>query len=438
MSPIQFLRILWARRIILIVAMLCCIVAAVLVGTLLPARYKANSRVMLDIVKPDPVTGEMISSNFARAYVGTQIELIKDYRIAGRVADMLGWTSSPQLAAAYARRSPDDTRDFRRWVAQRVIDGTDARLIEGSNILEIQYVGSTPEQSAQVADTIRRAYVDQAVAFKREDAVSTADFFRKQTEQLRDQLRTAEKRKTDFETANGVVLDAQNNDQESLRLAALAGAGPIMSGPMMAPVNPVAGQLAQADAAIASAEKVLGPNNPELLNMRRQRDAIAQAGRSASVTIAAGPNIAAIYGAQQAKVLAQRGKVDEAKQLATDVTVLRDQYQKAAVRMAELQQQSQASDMGFTMLGNAVAPESPDFPKWPLLIFGSFGLGAALGVLVSLIVELISRRVRGMEDLRYHKVPVLGMMTTTDAAKRRRALLGRFPFLTSRPGAEQA
>jgi len=438
MSPIQFLRILWARRIIIIVALLASIVAAVLVGTMLPARYKANSRVMLDIVKPDPVTGEMISSTFARAYVGTQIELIKDYRIAGRVADMLGWTSSPAMAAAYARRSSDDTRDFRRWVAQRVIDGTDARLIEGSNILEISYVGSTPEQSAQVADALRRAYVDQAVAFKREDAVNNADFFRKQTDQLRDQLRTAEKRKTDFETANGVVLDAQNNDQESIRLAALAGAGPIVSAPMMAPVNPVAGQLAQADAAIASAEKVLGPNNPDLLNMRRQRDAIAASGRAASVAIAQGPNIAQIYGAQQAKVLAQRGKVDEARQLATDVSVLREQYQKAATRIAELEQQSQASDMGFTMLGNAVAPQSPDFPKWPLLIFGSFGLGAALGVLVSLIIELISRRVRGMEDLRYHKVPVLGMMTITDAAKRRRALLGRFPFLTSRPGGEQA
>jgi len=43
-----------------------------------------------------------------------------------------------------------------------------------------------------------------------------------------------------------------------------------------------------------------------------------------------------------------------------------------------------------------------------------------------------------MEDLRYHTVPVLGMMTITDAAKRRRALLERFPFLTRRPGAEQA
>lgn len=423
MSPIQFFRILWARRIILLVTVLSCVVAAVLIGSILPARYKADSRVMLDIVKPDPITGEMISSNFARVYVGTQIELIKDYRIAGRVADMLGWTSSPEMAAEYANRSSDDTRDFRRWVAQRVIDDTDARLIEGSNILEISYTGRTPEIAAKVADTLRRAYVDQAVAFKRDDAVTNAEFFRKQIDQLRQQLREAEKRKTDFERANGVVLDASNNDQESLRLAALAGSAPVAPAPAVPQINPVAAQLAQADAAIASAEKVLGPNNPDLLNMKRQRAAIAASARSTVVAPAAtGPSLQALYGAQQAKVLAQRGKVDEARQLATDVTVLRDQYQKAATRVAELQQQSETGDSGFTLLGNAVAPQNPDFPKWPLLIFGSFGLGAALGILVSLAIELFGRKVRGVEDLRYEKVPVLGMMTVSGEPRRKKGI----------------
>lgn len=427
MSPLQLFRILWARRIVLIIAILSCVVAAFLVGSVLPARYKANSRVMLDVVKPDPVTGEVISSTFARAYVGTQVELIKDYRIAGRVADTLGWTSSPQLAAQYASRSSDDTRDFRRWAAQRIIDNTDARLIEGSNILEISYVGPTPDEAAKVADALRRAYVDQAVAFKREDAVTNADFFRNQTEQIRQQLREAEKRKSDFERANGVVLDSSNNDQESLRLAALAGSAPAAAAPAVPQVNPVAAQLAQADAAIASAEKVLGPNNPELLNMRRQRAAIQQSSRASSVSSGpTGPSIAALYGAQQAKVLAQRGKVDEARQLATDVTVLREQYQKAAVRLAELRQQSETgANSGFTLLGNAVAPQSPDFPKWPLLIFGSLGLGLGLGMLVALLAELIRRRVRGIEDLRYGAVPVLGMMTNMEAGKERQSLLSR-------------
>ena len=185
----------------------------------------------------------------------------------------------------------------------------------------------------------------------------------------------------------------------------------------------MAAQLAQADAAIASAEKVLGPNNPDLLNMKRQRAAIVEAARSLTVKpTSSGPSVASLYGAQQAKVLAQRGKTNEARQLATDVAVLREQYQKASVRAAELQQQSESGEAGFTLLGNAVAPQNPDFPKWPLLIFGALGLGTALGVMLALAIELFGRRVRGIEDLYYERVPVLGMMTTTHPVPQKRPL----------------
>ena len=420
MSLIQFFRILWARRIIIIVAVLACCGAAFIGGKIIPARYAADSRVMLDIVKPDPVTGEIISSAFARAYVRTQIELIKDYRIAGRAADILEWTSSPQMAAQYAARPKEDERDFRRWLAQRIIDGTSVSLIEGSNILEITYTSSNPDSAAKVADAIRRAYVDQALASKREDATTNAQWFRRQADRIRGELKTAEARKSDFEKANGIILDATNVDEESKRLSALAAApsgAPAVIGGVAAP-NPVAGQLAQIDAAIASTEKVLGPNHPDLQNMRRQRAAIAASGARSGggAVVSSGPSLASQYSAQQAKVLAQRGKVDEARQLATDVAVLRDQYQKTAMRAADFQQQGESSESGLTLLGNATPPKSPSFPNWPLLIFGSLGLGGAIGILVALMAELLGRRVRGIEDLRYEKVPVLGMMTALPAA----------------------
>ena len=179
MSIAQFFRILWARRWIILATTLVCFVAAVLVARSFPPRYQASSRVMLNMFKPDPVTGEVISSGFARAYVKTQGELIRDYRIAGKVVDDLGWTNDPNLLAAYNRRDPSDQRDFRRWLAQRVMDGTDSSLVDASNILEIQFVSNSPEQAARIADTVRQAYVDQALTFRREDAVNNADWFRK-------------------------------------------------------------------------------------------------------------------------------------------------------------------------------------------------------------------------------------------------------------------
>ena len=432
MNLAQIFRILVARKRVLLAATLACLIAAVLAGVLIPARYKASSRVMLNVVKPDPVTGEVIASQFARAYVQTQTELIRDYRIAGKVVDELGWLNSPTMAESYENRASDDVRDFRRWAAQQIIDNTKAELLEGSNILEISYTAPDPQAAAQVADAIRQAYIDQAIAFKRDDAGKNSDWFRKQADEVREQLAAAEKRKSDFERANGIVLGDDNVDEESRKLSALAASSPpISAGPTvsMSAGNPMAGQIAQANAAIAAAERTLGPNNPDLINMKRQRDALVASSAAVAprpvVQGQAGPSLGAMFGSQTAKVLAQRGKVDEARKLAVDVTVLRDLYAKTKARAADFDQQMQSTDSGLTLLGAATAPEKPSWPRWPLIIPGALVLGLGIGVLAALFTELLRRRVRGTEDLRFGDVPVLGTMTPPIVEKRSWPFIGR-------------
>ena len=94
MSIFQFLRILAARRLFLLIALISCFSVATVMTFILPKRYKASARLMLDIVKPDPVTGQVIANQFLRAYTNTQIELIRDQQVAGL---------QDQLAFAYAR-----------------------------------------------------------------------------------------------------------------------------------------------------------------------------------------------------------------------------------------------------------------------------------------------------------------------------------------------
>ncbi len=409
----QIFRLLWARRGLIVIATIASLFAAGVAGMIIPPRYEAHARVMLNVVKPDPVTGEIIASQFARAYVKTQTELIRDYRIAGRVVDILGWASSPDLADRYADRRSDDLRDFRRWMAQIVIDNTNAKLIEGSNILDISYTAPSPQGASAVAEAIRRAYIEQAIAFRREDAGSDAGWFRNQASKLKEQLTVAEQRKNEFERANGIVLDDQNIDQEARRLSALAQMPTQPGAPAIsvAPSNPAAGQIAQLDAAISTAERTLGPNNPQLQDLRRQRAALASTASAPMIqTGPSGPSIGAQYSAQLQKVLAQRGKADEARRLSIEVAVLRDQYQKASTRMAELDQQSQSIESGLSLLGAATAPDKPSFPNWPLIIFGSIGLGLLLGVLAALLAELLARRVRSAADLKFGDLPILGEM----------------------------
>src|ERR1700676_3457901 len=134
MSIGQFLVIFWARRFIIFWATVSCLVGALIVAAILPPRWESTARVMLNYVKPDPVTGQILSGGAAGAYVNTQLQLVTDYTVAGRVAEQIGWFSDPNLIRAYQSRSAKDQRDFRHWLADIVSSGTKTKAVAGSNI----------------------------------------------------------------------------------------------------------------------------------------------------------------------------------------------------------------------------------------------------------------------------------------------------------------
>lgn len=423
MSISHFFRILWVKRSLILLTTIASVLAGLIILAIVPPRYQASSRVMLDIVKPDPVTGEVMSSQFARAFVSTQIEIIKDYKVAGRVVDMFQWTSSPELAAAYQASGASSSVDFRRWLADTVIEGTEVKLIEGSNILQIDYTTSDPNTAAQVADGLRQAFLDETRAQRQETASGNAEWFTNQTRKLRGDLAVAEKKLTDFEKENGIIISPDGQDSESTRLQAMsqmaaAPAPPVITGPSVPVMSASQGQLAQLDASIQTMTATLGPSHPRLVAVRQQRAALAAtvsqelaAARAAArpVSGGGGPSVAQMFSQQQQRVLAQRGKTDEARQLAVDVSVLREQVTNAAKRSADLDQEAQSTETGLSFLGSAVAPKSAVFPKVPLIMMSAVALGLALGIGLALLVELLKRRVRGPSDLYFEGVPLLGI-----------------------------
>ena len=434
MNVFQFFRILWARRYLIVAATISCLIGAFVAIQIMPPRYQAQSRVILELLRPDPVTGEVTSPRFAGAYTKTQLELIQDYRVAGRVVDNLGWANDLNMIAQYQARPAGDDRDLRRWLAQRIIDGTNASLISGSNILQISYTANTPETARSIADALREAYIESSLAFRRESASQTAEWYATQTQKAKVALDAAEKAKSDYERENDVILADNATDIDSARLQALAGAGaaaPIVT-PAVGP-TPSSIQLGQVDAAIAQASRTLGPNHPDLLAMKQQREVLARQAAQERATASAAAGAAAsaarvtadMLEAQKSKVMAQRDKVERLRQLQAEVNIRREQFTRAASRTAALRQEAEIGDAGITRLDGATTPRRPIFPNVPLILGGGAALGLGFGILVALITELLGRRVRGIEDLSVLDAPVLGVVSASGAATARKKS-GRF------------
>jgi polysaccharide biosynthesis transport protein len=406
----QFLIIFWARRLLIFWATVSCLVGALIVCAILPPRWESTARVMLDYIKPDPVTGEIISGGAAGAYVNTQIQLVTDYTVSGRVAEQIGWFTDPNLINAYANRARGDQRDFRHFLADMVSQNTKAKSLAMSNILEMTYTASTAKGAEAAANALAKAYMDAVLQERREDAEHNAVWYDEQAVKAKADLDKAVTTMTAYEKENGIVLQNDKMDADSERLQSLS----MQPGTLQTPFvptqdsSPTATQLAQTDAELNVAQKTLGPNNPAMLELRARRTALADAVAKESANTRAYAAHAAASGtealqrelaAQKSRVIAQGDKIGRLSQLEQDVDLRRQWYQHTTAKAAEFREQAVSSDTGVTPLGTASTPKEPVFPNYWLIVPGAIVLGLGVGVMVSLLMELLGRRVRSVSDL---------------------------------------
>lgn len=438
MSLVQFLRILLARWKIILAAMAVCTLVAAAVASVLPRRYPASARVLLDIGSPDPVTERVISGR-DRSYTRTQMQLIKDMRVAGAAVDRLGLAQNPQTIAAYERTGRTESDGgIRAWLARRIINNVDANLVAGSSILEISYQGSSPAQAKEIVGALREAYVDESLRFQTDAASRSGDWYREQTDKAREALVAAESGLSDYMRKNDIVV-VGGMDSETAKLAALQaslqqarGSQSTTDAAVAARVgsDPVAErletQLAEIDDNLAFARSRLGPEHPQLKALQARRATVAaelsRANARSQRTLGTMANVATQSVAklerqvdeQEKVVLDRKPVIDEFVRLSREVDQKRTQYETATSRTDNLRLQADVSDAGKVILGDPVASNTPSYPKTNLVIVMAALFGTALGLVVAVLAEFIARRVRGQEDLAFAAgVPVLVTVGST-------------------------
>ncbi len=385
MSIAQFFRILLARRLIILAMLALAMIVAVVLCLALPTKYTATARVLMNVIQPDPVSGQVISSSFVRGYSKTQTELITDYRVAGDVVDRLHWDQNPVLVADYQANN-DGSRDFRRYEAQKIIDNTDAQLVEGSNILEITYKGGNPVLARNVVTALRTAFIDASLRFRTDSAGRSADWYVEQASKAQAALAAAEAKKSDFERTNGIVMAPGGADSETMKLEAMQSALLSARGTMGLvggggrAVSPEAEQLKvqlnSIDDAITQASQKLGTSHPNYIALVERRKVVEQQMNKANAAAASGGGVdmsgaaranagrlESELAAQKEKVLALKPKLDELAQLQREVDLRKAQYEKAAMRTADLKLEADVSETGLVPLGDPLVEGSPVLPQ---------------------------------------------------------------------------
>ncbi|WP_068878144.1 MULTISPECIES: Wzz/FepE/Etk N-terminal domain-containing protein [unclassified Phenylobacterium] len=401
-------RILWARRLLVLLPLVACLLAGLYVIAVAPKQYQASARVALNYIKPDPVTGTVIPSKMVDAYITSQERTIRDIQVAGPVAQRIGWLDNPDLIAAYDAATGGRGGDFERWAANRVVASTTVGRVADSNLIEIRFVSTSPEAAADIANVIRDAYIETTLEGRRRSAEGAADLQLKLAERAREELLALQVEKSALEKQTGVVLAAGGIDIEEQRLGSLA-APPrtAKTRVRVAPRSPYELALARADAMLQTLQATLGPQHPTVIQKQRERailasqvaQAAARADRGARLTALEEQLKAAMIEEQKEKVISRNDEVLTLRVHEDEISQKRRAFADATKRALQMRQLATMEESGLSPVGEVTIPSKPIFPNPPMIIGVCIALGLAIGVLTCLLTEMLRLRVRSPDQL---------------------------------------
>jgi len=428
----------------------------------LPKKYTATVSVVLDYT--EPVLGPAASSQFSTSYLATQIDIIASPKVARIAAEKLNLASNLAARERFIEET-DGRGKIEDWLAAALLQ--DMQVVPGreSRVIDIRFTSLDAKFSADVANAFAQAYIETTLELAVEPARQSAEWFDRQLAELRAHVETAQRRLSEYQKRRGIVATDASGDLESSRLAALSqqlavaeleaqasaekvkqmeallarGASPDSLPEVMGNVfiQTLKSQLIQQQTKLNEVKLQVGRNHPEYQVAQSEVENLNNKLAAEMQTVMAGIRNAAKLAAQRKSELAKaieqrkgevlevRGEREEHPALMREVDSAQRAYEAALARFNENTLQSRVNQTNVAVLTPAIEPIDPSSPRPMLNMALATFLGLFLGVNLSVMTELLRRRVRSAEDvLSTVDIPLLAVLPAARARKARRVLAG--------------
>lgn len=460
MSWKQYLRMIWARKWLALGLLIISVAIGAVVAVKLPKRYTATSSLVVEI-RQDPVLG-MIAPGLANpAYIATQLEILKSDRVSQRVVKILGIEESPAAIQQWQEMTKGKV-PMDRYFGNLLQLGMTAEPGRGSNLIFINFLSKDPAFASAAANAFAQAYMDVSVELRVEPAKQSAQFLDGQSKGLRANLEAAQAKLSRFQQEKGIVVSEERVTQENARLNELsaqlsmaqaqsvdAATRQSNSGADTSPevlssgtVAALKSQIATAEAKLSEVSAVMGVNHPQRIQLQAQLNELKQQLAAEIRRVSGGSTVASRTSAQKVAelrnlveqqkriVLGLKSERDQISVLQRDVETAQRAYESVSQRVNTLNLEGQNTQANVRLLSPATQPEEPTRSKSLIVLLASIVGGAMLGMGAAIGLELLDRRIRGVEDMEaIAGVPVIGVLRPAGSKEPvfRRLMVGQQP-----------
>jgi succinoglycan biosynthesis transport protein ExoP len=434
---------------------------AIVITFLTTPLYRAA--VMLEINPPQVqaidqskvVSGEGNGYFDQRAYMATQIGLLKSRNLAEHVAQDLN------LASNTAFVSGDADRTIRQKVAvDRLVGGFTAKPVQESRLIQLTYVSTSPTLAAQVANSFADNFINSNLERRYQSTAYARTFLERQIQKTKTELENSERQLVAYAQQHGIINttggeDAKGSDVGSLQGQSLVALNQALAEAQTrrisaeeayrnemrvgntADVNistaPLRTERAQLESQYQEKLASFKPEYPEMQRMRARIDALDQQIRGESRTVASGRvnTLLAQYRAAaasermiQSRVNSLKGQVLNNREngiqyniLQRSVDTTRAMYDTLLDRYKQVGVAGGVGSNNVSVVDRAEAPGGPYKPNLMLNLLVGLALGLLGGMGAALALEFLNDTIKTPDDVREKlQLPSLGVIPKKKSA----------------------
>ncbi len=358
MSVGQFLHILKARFLLILLTMIVTVVVAAAYSLQQPNRYQATTFLVLNFDGGSPFESAALPAQLSSTYLATQMDIIRSQKVALAVVNRLRLHEEAGWKAAYAESAR--AIPIRPWIASQIMENVEVEPLQNSRVVSLSYEALEPAESARLANAYAHGYIATTLELMRGPAQRNAAWFDRQVKALRERLETARGRMSELQEEKGIVALEERLSAETARL------------------DDISRNLVQAQMEVSAARaRQLGQNHPEYqAALQRER---------------------ALLGAmdvQKRNIQQLQSRRDEIDTMAREVESEQKNYDATLQSYLQTAMQSQFNQTNIAILSPALPPAEPSSPNLPLNLVSAALLGLFLGGLAAAVAELMNPRVQ--------------------------------------------
>jgi polysaccharide biosynthesis transport protein len=211
LSVVQFWRVLQKRRWLVISSLAAIIVLVTAISLVLPNRYDASSRLLLDLEGSGDLGLEQMVLPMGldmNTKLETQIRIVESDTIAISVIKELKLYQNKGFAGKFVDSAATfDSLSLEKRVklVTRFHKSLNVKLVPKTQIIEIHFRSKDPNLAADVANSVANTYIEHNFQTKYKATIQTSDWLTKQLDDLKDRAQAAQESLITYQKKVGIL-----------------------------------------------------------------------------------------------------------------------------------------------------------------------------------------------------------------------------------------